>query len=246
MTPPLIGITVDNRDGSSNHVNGEKYESNLAYSRAVAAAGGLPLLLPQEAELAAYYVNLCDGLLLTGGSDVRMEEFGVPAHPESRCMTPRRQKFELALLEALASKPRQPTLGICLGMQLMALHADGKLHQHLPDLLTDAEAVHQNNHRHSVILQTSASVMLNAPNGKETLSTQSLEVETVVSSHHQGVTDAGRLRVVATAPDGLIEAIDDPKRPYYLGVQWHPERGEGLLNVDLIQRFVESCAYLRE
>ena len=64
MICPVIGITVDNVD--SNIISG-KYESNVAYSRMVAEAGGLPLLLPQEIELAAYYVELCDGLMLTGG-----------------------------------------------------------------------------------------------------------------------------------------------------------------------------------
>ena len=69
----------------------------------------------------------------------------------------------------------------------------------------------------------------------------------VVSWHHQAVQDPGRLRVVAKAPDGVIEAIDDPDRPFYLGVQWHPERATGAeasatcLNQSLIARFVAAC-----
>jgi putative glutamine amidotransferase len=236
MARPLIGITVDNADGD----NGRKYESNVAYSRTVAESGGVPLLLPQEVELAAYYATFCDGLILTGGDDARSEAFGVPAHPEARCVDPGRQLFELALLDSLAT--RRPVLGVCLGMQLMALHAGGRLDQHLPDNFPDAVETHQHNHRHSVIFGVEKSALLATKECGEYRLRNDLASETVVSSHHQAVVDAGRLRVVATAPDGVIEAIDDPSLPFYVGVQWHPERGEGWFNFDLIRRFVEVCA----
>lgn len=238
MKRPLIGITVDNVE---KDIASGRYESNVAYSRAVVEAGGLPLLLPQEVELAAAYVDLCDGLMLTGGDDARTESFGVPAHPQSRCIAPQRQAFELALLDALAMKPQRPALGVCLGMQMMALHAGGRLNQHLPDSLTNAVEEHQNNHQHGVVIDITASALLAAP-GCASVSEADLACETVVSSHHQAVEDAGRLRVIATSTDGVIEVIDDPARQFYVGVQWHPERSTGLLNLELIRRFVEVCA----
>ena len=241
MTPPLIGITIDNVESD---ISSGRYESNVAYSRAVVEAGGLPLLLPQEVELASQYVDLCDGLLLTGGDDARCEDFGVPAHPESRCVEPRRQAFELALLDALAKKPQRPVLGVCLGMQFLALHAGGQLNQHLPDTLANAVEEHQNNHRHAIVVEIADSAMLTSADGVQ-LPNEALTGQTVVSSHHQAVENAGCLRVIATSPDGVIEAIDDPARLFYLGVQWHPERGEGLFNLDLIRRFVEVCARSR-
>jgi putative glutamine amidotransferase len=243
MMRPLIGVTVDN---FQNNIASGKYESNVEYCRAVAEAGGLPLLLPQEVELTAHYVDLCDGLMLTGGDDARTEQFGVPMHPASRCIEPRRQQFELAILDALAKKPRRPALGVCLGMQLMALHAGGQLNQHLPDTLCNAVDEHQNNNRHTIAFRVAASAMLNGPDGTPILSTDCLAKQTVVSSHHQAVENAGRLRVIATANDGVIEAIDDPDRPFYVGVQWHPERGDGLLNLDLIKRFIEVCTRKRD
>ncbi len=94
MKRPLIGITVDNVNSS---LASGKYKSNVAYSRSVAEAGGIPLLLPQEVALAEYYVDLCDGLMLTGGDDILPEPFGVERHPEARCMEPQRQAFELSL-----------------------------------------------------------------------------------------------------------------------------------------------------
>ena len=242
MKPPLIGITVDNVD---NNIASGRYESNWEYSRAVAEAGGLPLLLPQEVELAMHYVELCDGLMLTGGDDARTEAFGAPPHPQSHCIEPRRQAFELALLNALANKPQRPALGVCLGMQLMALHAGGRMNQHLPDTLQNAEQEHQHNHRHAVVIRVESSVLLTSPAGAASLTANELSRQSVISSHHQAVADAGRLRVIAASPDGVIEALDDPARPYYLGVQWHPERGAGLLNLDLIKRFVAACANLR-
>ena len=239
MTRPVIGVTVDNVD--SNIASG-KYESNIAYSRMVAAAGGLPLLLPQEMELAAHYVDLCDGLMLTGGDDARCEDLGIPAHPQSRCIDPLRQAFEFALLDALSQRPQRPALGVCLGMQLMALHAGGRMNQHLPDTLLNAVEIHQENHRHPVVLGIRASALLASTGAPVSLLNADLASETVVSSHHQAVENPGRLRVIAASPDGVIEAIDDPLRPFYLGVQWHPERGEGVFNFDLIQRFVAACA----
>ena len=242
MTRPLIGITVDNVE---NDIASGRYESNVAYSRGVVAAGGLPVLLPQEVELAAQYVELCDGLMLTGGDDARTEGFGVPPHAQSRCIEPRRQAFEMALLDALAKKPQRPVLGVCLGMQLLALHAGGRMNQHLPDTLVNAIEEHQNNHRHAIVVEIATSALFNSPGGVQ-LSNAIFSSQTVVSSHHQAVEDAGRLRVIATSSDGVIEAIDDPARLFYVGVQWHPERSEGVLNLDLIGRFVEVCARRRE
>ena len=238
MIRPVIGITVDNVESC---ISSGKYESNLAYSRMVAEAGGLPLLLPQEIELAAHYVELCDGVMLTGGDDARTESFGIPAHPQARCIDPRRQAFEFALLDALASRPQRPALGVCLGMQLMALYAGGRMNQHLPDTLPAAVEDHQHNQRHAVVLGICESALLAAPGATVNLVRADLTGETVVSSHHQAVEDAGPLRVIATSPDGVIEAIDDPRRPFYVGVQWHPERSEGVFNLDLIKRFVDAC-----
>ena len=148
VPPPLIGITVDNRD---NTVSSGRYESSITYSRAVSRAGGLPVLLPHEAEVAELYVAACDGLILTGGVDPRTEGFNEPTHPEARPLDPRRQAFELALLGAVRHRPAKGVLGVCLGMQLMALHAGGRLDQYLPDTLPDPD-IHRGDRPHEVAL----------------------------------------------------------------------------------------------
>lgn len=207
---PLIGITCDNSETAPPP---GAYQSGVRYAQFVAEAGGLPVILPQEVGLVAEYVARLDGFLFSGGDDIDVRAFGGELHPKAQVMDPRRQAFDFALLEALRTGRREaPVLGVCLGMQQMAVHAGGRMQQHLPDVLGDeAGAAHAKNRRHGVMLKA-AHPVLSAADG------------TIVSSHHQAVSDAATLRVLAHAPDGTIEALDDPARPFYLGVQWHPER----------------------
>lgn len=233
MNRPLIGITVNNQQHAATS---GQYESAIAYSRAVALAGGVPVLLPHEPEMAGRYLHLCDGIVLTGGADAAMEMFGQVTHPQSKLMDPRRQAFEVALLKAAAEQLDKPVLGICLGMQLMALHAGGKLNQHLPETLGEAAAIHQSNSRHAIELRHAESAAFGWSRG----------LGHVVSSHRQAVADAGSLCVIAAALDGVVEAVADFSRPFYLGVQWHPERGGDsdcpLLNRGIFQRLVQAAA----
>lgn len=201
---PIIGITPDTGRSASGAL---RYEVASAYCSAIAAAGGSPLVLPHIVERIDAYVRLCAGFVFTGGDDPATEAFGEATHPRARRMDAQRQAFELALLAAIdARKPTAAVLGVCLGMQLMALHAGGRLHQHLPDVLgQEAASLHLNNREHAVRFDDG-------------------RVERVISHHHQAVADAGAMKVVARACDGVIEAIAAPDRPMRVGVQWHPER----------------------
>ena len=175
----------------------------MSYFTAVTAAGGLGVLLPCEPARAEEYVRLCDGIVLTGGDDPIMEHWASVTHPTATKTDPRRQAFELALLAAIDTDGGPAVLGICLGMQLMGLHRGGTLNQHLPETLPTSDR-HWPRNTHEI---------------------QGVLGEGVVHSHHhQALSDAGRLSVVATACDGVIEAVRDESRPFYLGVQWHPER----------------------
>lgn len=209
--PALIGITcnVDEKDAKVRR----------AYVDAVVAAGGVPVLLAppgsDEARIAAALLGRIDGVLFTGGDDPRTEAYGEPTHPAAVCVAAERQRFEEALYRALDDRREVPVLGVCLGMQMMALHAGGTLNQHLPDN-TPTHADHANNHVHVVKPE--------AAGGDPGALRLPREGVGVASWHHQGVRSPGRTRVVARAHDGVIEAIDDPGREFYLGVQWHPER----------------------
>ncbi len=213
MPRPLIGITVDTDD--------RRYHVSTAYAVAVSAAGGTPVLLPALVEHDAEFVRRCDGLILSGGDDPIMEHWGSTTHPAAKAVSPRRQSFELAVLDALDHGGEKPALGICLGMQLMGLHCGGALDQHLPDSLDTADS-HWGRRTHPV--------------------TGELGDGEVHSHHHQALADAGTLRVVATAPDGVIEAVQAPDRPFYLGVQWHAERTEDPgLGTELIRKLVRAA-----
>lgn len=180
----------------------------------------MPIVLPPIAALAEAYVEQCHGFILTGGDDPIMERWGIATHPKAKKIHPDRQQFELALLESLDRSAR-PALGVCLGMQLMGLHAGGTLDQHLPDALASA-ADHWGRIPHTICGELGEGIVL--------------------SHHRQALTDAGSLRVVAVAPDGVIEAVSDPARSFYLGVQWHPERTEDdALGRGIIRRLVAAA-----
>lgn len=213
MRLPLIGITCDIRD--------DRYSAAPQCASAVAEAGGLPVLLPCLADCAPSYVDRCDGIILPGGDDPIMETWGIPTHDQAKPIAPERQAFELALLAALDAQLERPVLGICLGMQLMGLHRGGSLDQHLPSTLATADQ-HWGKREHPIA--------------------GSLGQGTVHSHHRQAITVPGELTVVATAPDGVIEAIRDDQRPFYLGVQWHPERTKDeRFGSGLIRQFVDAA-----
>ena len=192
---PIIGITCD--------ISEQRFQVGQAYAERIWAAGCLPVVLPCLPVAATQLVAHCDGVVLTGGDDPIMAEWGQPQHPKAKAVHPDRQAFELAVLNALQTTAAKPAMGVCLGMQYMGLHAGGHLVQHLPDTLATATD-HWNRRQHRVEGEIGRGL--------------------VQSHHRQAIDDPGNLTVVALAPDGVIEAIRDNTRPFYLGVQWHPER----------------------
>jgi putative glutamine amidotransferase len=210
--PPIIGIAPDitePRPGSVRAI------CALTYAEAVRAAGGWPVILPPLIELIPQHLERCAGFVLTGGDDPRTEPFGTPTHPKATPVHPIRQAFDSALLEALMKRPEIPTLGVCLGMQMMALVAGGMLDQHLPESTPTADR-HWNNSGHTV-----KSIV---PGGPVARWCEAAGAEQVTSHHRQAVRNAGRLRIAAVSDDGIVEAIDDPNARFFVGVQWHPER----------------------
>lgn len=224
MPQPLVAITAD---------LAERHDLPIAfsyrsYAHAVRRAGALPVLLPPPEDHHDAVAQACaqrfDAYVLTGGDDPSTEPFGVPTHPQAKALHPDRQRFEVALVHALNARPDAPVLGVCLGMQLMGLCAGGTLDQHLPDS-TPTHADHERRHHDIRSLDNTA-----LPSG------------TVWSRHHQAISDPGSLAVLAHAHDGVIEALHDPARPFYLGVQWHPERSDHApLGIDLFQRLVDAA-----
>jgi putative glutamine amidotransferase len=199
MRRPWIGLTADFADDFA--------KLKRPYLDMVAAAGGVPMILPPQAELREAMLERLDGVIVTGGPDIDVSQWSVPLHPQAECMPHERQQAEFALLDALASRPEIPVLGICLGMQLMGVHRGNPLIQHLADVLPNADR-HRNGGEHMI------AAIKDSP----------LTSGRVRSWHHQALGAAEGFEVIAHSDDGVIEGIADPQRNFYVGVQWHPER----------------------
>ena len=187
------------------------------YAEQVAAAGGVPVLLPPLPGAAAA-VNRLDGLLLAGGGDIDPGRYGAQPHPRTGRVSAPRDAAELELLDA-ATAAGLPVLGVCRGMQLVNVARGGTLCQHLPDGAGHAPAPGTfGSHPVRVAAGTRLAGILGA-NGDGVV---------VPTAHHQAVDRLGEgLVATAWAEDGVIEAVERSGAgdPFLLAVQWHPEAG---------------------
>ncbi len=232
---PLIGLTLD-REPPGGYSRFPWYALRENYCAAVAAAGGLPLALPHEAALAAETVAAIDGLVVTGGAfDVDPALFGAATRHATVALKPGRTDFEVAVTRA-ALDAGKPVLGICGGEQLLNVVLGGTLIQHIPDAVPDALAHEQPNPRdepgHDVDIVP----------GTRLAAIVGVARMSVNSAHHQAVRDVGPGVVVnARAPDGVVEGIEDPSRPFCIGVEWHPEFLIDPGDRRLLEAFIAAC-----
>ena len=213
---PLIGLSAYRQQAAWGVWHTQADLLNSLYARSVEAAGGVALLLPPQGEQSAEVVNRLDGLIVSGGSDVDPGRYGAERHPRTQTAQPDRDAWELALL-ARAEQAGVPVLGICRGMQVMAVHAGGTLEQHLPDVVRHDEHSPGADAFGWVSVTTEAGSLVRRLVGDE------LQVN---CHHHQSVTRHPGLIATARAADGTLEAVEHPDRAFWLGVQWHPEHGD--------------------
>lgn len=213
---PVIGVSTyrETADwGSWHRVRADLLPA--AYADAVRAGGGVPVLLPPnlDAQDAAAAIDRLDGLVIGGGADVDPARYRQRPGEHTAGWRPDRDASELALLDA-ADRRALPTLGICRGMQLMAVHAGGSLAQHVPD-----DVGHE---QHSPGPGVYGSTVVAVQPGSRLAGIIGTELS-VPCHHHQSVDAHPGFAAVARASDGLIEAMENRDRPFWLGVQWHPE-----------------------
>jgi len=201
-----------------------------SYAHAIEDAGGLAVLLPvQQGAAAAELVERVDGLLLPGGDDFAPDR-PYPEDDHFDLADEAQLRFDRALLAA-AVEGGKPVLGICYGMQLLALEAGGALHHHVP---SDVPAALD----HGGGGAASRDHGVEVSDGSRLASWIGAGEHRVNSRHHQAVADAGALRVAARSNDGLIEAVESTEGVPRVGVQWHPETLDGPAGAGLLRAFV--------
>ena len=249
---PVIGVpTSEFRRGEKSQPTPqgepqrEEITLGLKYLRAVAAAGGLPVILPPLgiATIEPLLSGL-SGLCLPGGPDVHPDSYRRAAHPELGPTEPDADAFEIALVRA-ADRRRLPVLGICRGMQVINVARGGTLYQHLPDPRAGGAALEHRQQEpghestHPVVVERATLLA-------SVLGARKLDVN---SFHHQGVAKLGRrLAIAARSSDGVIEGMEAVDRDFMVGVQWHAEcltlegRPEGRLFESLVEAACERRA----
>jgi putative glutamine amidotransferase len=210
VTQPLIGI-VGRVLSFSDEGRRDAFSSSQPYSRAIAKAGGLPVLLPPLAtapQMVHAFLDRLDGLLLPGGGDVEPARYGQAAKTDALYgMVGVHDEFDLALTHAAIERDI-PTLAICRGMQILNVARGGTLIQ-------DLEAGDHWMCHHEVMID--AGSRLAAAIG-------TTHLVHCYSVHHQGLDALGEgVKPVAYDPEGLIEAVELDGATWFLGVQWHPE-----------------------
>lgn len=208
--------------------------SDPSYIRAVREHGGIPVVLPNtdgSIDRIDDYLEELDGLLLPGGLDIPPSEYGEEPHPTILVLSKERYQFEKHLIKKWIEESDKPLLGICLGSQWMNVVCGGTLIQDIP-------SEKGGNHRgvtHQVTIEPDSRL-------GRIFGSPGFEVN---SNHHQAVGTLGQeLRIVATSPDGIVEATESTdKNRFLVGVQWHPERlierdpGQG----KLFEAFIEAA-----
>ncbi|WP_426561556.1 gamma-glutamyl-gamma-aminobutyrate hydrolase family protein [Angustibacter sp. McL0619] len=220
MSAPLIGLTCYAEPASWGVWRDvPAVLVPAAYVDALRAAGARVLLVPPEhcldAADADRVVAALDGLVLAGGADVDPARYGEQPHPVLQAPRPDRDDAEVALVDA-AVRADLPLLGVCRGMQVMAVAAGGALEQHLPDRVGhDRHSPGPGQYGEHGVRLTPGSRLGNALG----------ERVDVPTYHHQGVLTCPGYDQVGWADDGVLEAIEAPDATWRVGVQWHPEVG---------------------
>jgi len=214
MTAPVIGLSAYSESAQWAVWHAPAVLLPAAYVQQVAAAGGIPVLLPPSPGVADA-VSRLDGLILTGGGDVAPSRYGEAPHPRTTRVSEPRDAAELELLGA-ALDAELPVLGICRGMQLLNVARGGTLRQHLPE-----EA------GHAPVPGSYGSHPVRLAPGTRLASILGEDGEAgVPTAHHQAIETLGDgLVATAWAQDGIVEAVElgTGGGPFVVAVQWHPE-----------------------
>ncbi len=235
MPKPLIGLTTTRMPDPYGR---PAHASSATYVNAVIKAGGIPILIPPDiTDSDLDLLFRLDGVLFSGGYDINPDLYGGRPHPSIEGVDDSRDQLERHMVLA-AAQSGKPFLGICRGIQIINVALGGDLYddllEHLPGSLQhENHKLRRDYLAHRVSIETNSQLL-------NILASNQVQVN---SLHHQGIRKLGDgLKVSASAPDGLIEAVELAGHPFGLGVQWHPEElQEDPAMCNLFQTFITAC-----
>ncbi len=240
MKKPVIAIILDSVYNSPQYRYSTFpwYALRQNYAETVLKAGGAPLMLPYQYDTIELVLSIIDGLILPGGDeDIHPTYYGQDFTSKRTATNPERDKFEI-LLTKKALEKNIPFLGICRGMQLLNIVCGGTLIQHIPDYIQNSPINHEQPPpkdiaTHPVIIKDNTILAKLAGNQ---------QTHMVNSTHHQAVDKLGTgLQIAATAPDGIIEAIESVNHQFVLGVEWHPEYLSSSFDLNIFKGLIEAA-----
>jgi putative glutamine amidotransferase len=236
---PVIGITPSIAPFENR---GDIFRMEVSYVEAIEAAGGVPILLPPSNAGLAELLPLVDGIVFSGGGDIRPDRYGDTAvHETTYGISDLRDDFEFRLLEA-ALAADIPTLAICRGIQVLNVGLGGSLYQDVSMEEHDPEG-----HRQPWELGSWENPIHEVSLAPDSIAAEIIGDTTVGtnSAHHQTLKEiAPGLRVTGRAADGTVEVVEGIGKRFVLGVQWHPEKMFGVHpeQARLFGRLVEEAA----
>lgn len=235
---PLIGLVTDRKHSTSGAwvdilTDGIPH----TYLTAIEQAGGAPVLFPALSVHVGQPERLLDGVdgfFMPGGRDLDAEFYGQEAHETNDSPLRERDELEIALVRE-ARRRGMPVFGACRGLQVLNVAFGGTLTQHLGD--------HVDMTPHRDVVGTFTSHPVEVREGTLLKRIVGRESFDIASHHHQSVDGLGEgLVATATAPDGVVEAIEAADGSFCLGVQWHPEERLDPEGLDLVRAFVRAAA----
>lgn len=223
---PLIAL-------SSSYKGDNTIALRHTYFDAIYDAGGIPVPLERTTDptTIARYAADFDGFFFTGGVDVDPQHYGEEITGEGVEIDAMRDAFEFALYNAVKDSGK-PILGICRGIQFLNVARGGSLIQHLEGHRQTPIPAVERHQRVSVMPNTRLRELVG------------VEEMMVNSFHHQAIKQiAPGLVVTAMADDGTVEAIEDPRHPFFVAVQWHPEyyHRDDRTSAAIFEAFIEAC-----
>lgn len=218
---PLIGLTPTPQVEVMEHGTFRRHALSDHYSKAVEAAGGIPVMLPAHYAAVAEMLDRIDGLIITGGGDIDPAQFGQDPHEKTGDIDAERDAFEQAMFHEAIQRD-MPVLGICRGLQIFNVALGGTLYQDVADLVADSQehrqqslGVHAEESFQTAVLTDGENPLRTMVNG------DAFEIN---SFHHQNIDRlADSLQAIAHTEDGVVEAVYNPDMTYGMAVQFHPE-----------------------